>query len=167
MDKQELLSQLKDVRLPTEVSWWPLAIGWWLLLSILLALLLAIVIRAYRRYKKHRMSKLAIQELDEIEANKPDNWLMELEVLLKRAALSYFPATKIAQLNEQEWINFLIKTGDEVWSDKSLYALRDYVYQDPSTIDPIDKTLMFQEARQWLTQLADAPKTLKLGTAHA
>jgi hypothetical protein len=29
------LSQLKDIHLPDDISWWPLAIGWWLLITIL------------------------------------------------------------------------------------------------------------------------------------
>ena len=34
---QQLLSQLRDIRGLEDVSWWPLAPGWWILLGLCLA----------------------------------------------------------------------------------------------------------------------------------
>ena len=31
MDSEELLEQLADIHLPTEISYWPPAPGWWIL----------------------------------------------------------------------------------------------------------------------------------------
>ena len=37
MDSEELLAQLADIHLPLAVSYWPPAIGWWVLVLVLLA----------------------------------------------------------------------------------------------------------------------------------
>ena len=40
--QSQLLQQLRDVHVPDSVSWWPLAIGWWVIIGLvaLIALLL-------------------------------------------------------------------------------------------------------------------------------
>src|SRR5690606_9396461 len=38
MDFSDALSELADIRVPGDVSWWPLAPGWWVLLAVLVAL---------------------------------------------------------------------------------------------------------------------------------
>ncbi|MRX28510.1 DUF4381 domain-containing protein [Kangiella sp. HZ709] len=153
MAQQELLSKLKDVHLPAEVSWWPLAIGWWLLIgSLLLSLTVLLVIRL-QKAKKFRLSKLAIKELNIIASSHSDNWLMQLEVLLKRASLAYFPKPKVASLTQESWINFLISTGKDVWNDQSLMLLKDGVFQDKKAIPTSHKNQLLSEAKQWLLQL--------------
>ena len=34
-----MLEQLRDIHLPDAVSWWPIAWPWWLMLSLLIALI--------------------------------------------------------------------------------------------------------------------------------
>ena len=50
--KQILSEQLRDIHLPEAVSWWPLAIGWWVLgfLAIIAIAVLAYIV--LRRIKK-------------------------------------------------------------------------------------------------------------------
>ena len=36
MDSEELLSQLADIHLPVDVTYWPPAIGWWVLVIFIL-----------------------------------------------------------------------------------------------------------------------------------
>ncbi len=153
MVQQELLSKLKDVHLPGEVSWWPLAIGWWLLIGLILLSLTVVFVIRYQKAKKFRLSKLAIKELNSIASSDNDNWLMQLEVLLKRASLAYFPKRKVASLTQASWIDFLISTGKGVWNDQSLMLLKDGVYQDKKAIPTSHKSQLFSEAKQWLIQL--------------
>ncbi|MGB0719658.1 MAG: DUF4381 domain-containing protein, partial [Bdellovibrionales bacterium] len=41
---QQLLSRLRDIRGLEDVSWWPLAPGWWILLGLVLAIVLGLVL---------------------------------------------------------------------------------------------------------------------------
>lgn len=51
MASPDPLAQLRDIHLPEPIGWWPLAIGWYILIA--LALFLASII-AHWLYKKHR-----------------------------------------------------------------------------------------------------------------
>lgn len=154
MAKQELLAKLKDVHLPPEVSWWPLAIGWWILIGLFVTVLIAIAIQRHLKAKKFRLSKLAIQELEKIKSSEARNWLMQLEVLLKRASLAHFPKSKVASLTHDSWIRFLQNTGENIWDDHSLLLLKDSVYQDLSKIPSTHRDTIFSQSEQWLSQIA-------------
>ncbi len=166
MANQELLSKLKDVHLPADPGWWPLAMGWWLLFLLIILTLISFTVHHYRQRQKHRFSRHALSLLDTLEKQNSIDWLIELEVILKRSALSYFPKKSIAQLNQQGWINFLMNTGNQIWSDESLYALRDCVYQNPLKFSSLDKSLILKQARQWLKQLPEQAKSYQTGASN-
>ena len=46
MDSEELLEQLADIHLPTEISYWPPAPGWWIL-SILVVIGVIYLLKSY------------------------------------------------------------------------------------------------------------------------
>ncbi len=155
MAKPELLSQLRDVHLPQDVSWWPLAIGWWVLIALLLLGISFFIIHRYNLKKKFHFSRLALNEISELEKAKESDWLIQLETLLKRAALCHFPKQQVAALTEQDWTKFLLDTGQNIWSDQSLAMLKDGAYRAPKTIDNNHKASLFEQSKQWLKQLPE------------
>lgn len=100
------IDQLQDIHLPEQISAWPPAYGWWLLLALLLALLIAsfLLIRSKRRHNMAR--KAAIQELKQIDKHQ-GSWQSDINALLKRVCVSYFPNENAAGLYGQDWIEFL------------------------------------------------------------
>ncbi|NVK22817.1 MAG: DUF4381 domain-containing protein [Kangiellaceae bacterium] len=150
---EQLLKQLRDIHLPEPTGWWPLAPGWWIIIGLLIVIIILLIARKFHQSRKERFSRLALKELAVLEQTSQKNWLIELEVLLKRTALCYFPKVQIAQLNTQEWINFLIKHDDDIWSEQSLFTLRDCAFQDPEKIDDIHKALLLKQSQQWITKL--------------
>lgn len=100
------LDQLQDIHLPEQVSAWPPAYGWWLLavLSLSLLFLMFIIIRNHRRH--HRARKAAINELKQIQ-HSDETWHSDINALLKRVCVSYFPAEHVARLHGKDWIAFL------------------------------------------------------------
>jgi hypothetical protein len=63
MDIADALSELADIRMPGEVSYWPLAPGWWILAALLLALAVYGVIRLRKRLLLQKRLNAAISEL--------------------------------------------------------------------------------------------------------
>lgn len=115
MDPQQLL-QLKDIHLPSNPSIWPLALGWWLLLAVLLAFTvwLFFAIRKYLRVKKYK--RTLFNELTKLEGklkDSPDkNLIAETNVLLRRIALAYCPEARVASLTGGDWLKFLDDSGN-------------------------------------------------------
>jgi len=115
---EETLNNLRDITLPTEVSWWPPAPGWWLL-ALLLIIVVAFSVRELKkRYYRASILALAQRERDAIIAtynqNKDSTVLMsQLSILLKRYALLCFPEKNIAGLHGEPWQQFILKQGPD------------------------------------------------------
>ncbi|KXF79888.1 DUF4381 domain-containing protein [Enterovibrio coralii] len=92
---------LADIHLQAAPGLWPLAWGWWVLIAALL-LILAVVVYALRlRAQKRKAQKEAIKQLSHTDT------LGDINALLKRAALTYFPRHDVAKLTGQSWLAFL------------------------------------------------------------
>ena len=100
------LSQLRDIHLPTPVSWWPPAPGWWAVLALLLLFgVLAYVV--YSRRRRNRWRRSALSELEGLRDAAPERMLRGLSVLLRRVAISRFPRHDVAALTGEAWLAFL------------------------------------------------------------
>ncbi|WP_416308219.1 DUF4381 domain-containing protein [Neptunicella sp. SCSIO 80796] len=100
------LEQLKDIHLPAQVGAWPPAWGWWLLAVVLLTLIALTtrwLVRRYRKKQAIREAMVLLAQLDQQDKNYPQ----QLNSLLKRLSLSYFPRINIARLHQQDWLAFL------------------------------------------------------------
>lgn len=101
------LEQLKDIHLPPEIGIWPLAIGWWILIVLAALVIILMVFAVYRHRQRSKPKRLAQALLLSINADSP-GWPAQLNQLMKRAALSYFPQQDVAGLHSVAWKNFLL-----------------------------------------------------------
>lgn len=106
---------LRDIHLPAPPDFWPPAPGWWLLAAVVLALLTAIGIRLWRYVKIQRQRQHILDLLQQLEHASPSqqtpDYLARLSQLLRRLALTRFPARQIASLTGEDWLHFLDTTG--------------------------------------------------------
>ncbi len=102
------LALLRPLHWPEPVPWWPPAPGWWLLAL----LLLAGAVVAWRHHRHHRPES-AIELLERLAHHRGDDrhFVVELNLALKRIALSRFPAAEVAPLSGEAWLAFLDATG--------------------------------------------------------
>ena len=63
MDSEELLAQLADIHLPEPVSYWPPAIGWWILAAIFLVLLVILFRTLAGKQRQKKICQYALSEL--------------------------------------------------------------------------------------------------------
>ena len=150
------LNALADIHLPDQISWWPPAPGWWLVLFVTLL----VVFLAYKFIKKKlhqaKYKKQARQELQTISRfwKKQQNLIAtssRLSILIRRIALAdisvdnskqnnNLPANnvvnnnrrEIAALNDQQWLLYLDQQPGLAQCSK-LYdeILLQLPYQDP------------------------------------
>ena len=108
----ELLQQLRDIHSAPEPHWWPPAIGWWLLALLLGYSLFWLSTNGRRRWRRWRLRRMALGQLQHLFANSSSQELAaELSLLLRRLALSAYPREQVAGLHGEAWLNFLDRSG--------------------------------------------------------
>ena len=112
MTKEALLTQLKDIKVPEPISWWPLAPGWYILMVLLLIMIILSVTLIYKtKAKKKYLTSLQseITNLYDQYPNDSHQYAQRLSPLLKRIALLRFTPIEINQLHGKAWEVFLNK----------------------------------------------------------
>lgn len=164
---QKMLSeQLRDVHLPETISWWPLAWGWWVLITVLV---LATATSSYFIYKnraKNQYRKLATSSLKQsyeswkLSNNKQD-YLHAANDVLKRCVLHNKQHSSLATLTGHAWITQLNQWAKSPLSEMATNALAFECYRanPESDIDALHTELI-----RWLeTHQTDSIK----GGQHA
>ena len=109
---------IRDIRYPNELDWWPLAIGWWLVIIIVFLTAVFLGYKLYKRWLNNHARRIALRELKIIKdnfrlTNDAVVLLQELSTLLRRAILAYSPRNKMAGLVGEQWLIFLDQGLDE------------------------------------------------------
>lgn len=117
MDIADALSELADIRMPGEVSYWPLAPGWWVLAALLLALAVFGAIRMQRRMLLQKRLNSATRELSNARqllsaAGESDManrliYVNNVNAVLRRVALLHLDHAAVASLSGQAWVSLL------------------------------------------------------------
>jgi len=104
---------LRDIALADSVSGWPPALGWWLLLALIL-LLGGVAWWGYRRYRQRALKRAVLAEFAAFEArfkseSELQPLLAELSIFLRRVCLSLpaYRQTECAGLQGEAWLRFL------------------------------------------------------------
>ena len=111
---------LRDIHLPDSVSWWPPALGWWLVMGVLLALVaVGLVVKWMKR--RRQFNRIALAEFNQIIAHynshgNPQQLLQELSALMRRITISAFPELHAAGMTGDTWLRFL----DELAAQQSV-----------------------------------------------
>jgi hypothetical protein len=90
--QQDPLAQLRDIHTPTDI-----------ITGVLVTLF--VVIKRHIAFNQAR--KIALKNVDLVSNQAPD-WAMQLNALLKRAALTYFEHEAVAGLHGTQWHAFLL-----------------------------------------------------------
>jgi hypothetical protein len=142
------LKELRDIHLPQGVSIWPLAWGFWgVLVLIFLSVGIYCLIKPYYRAFKLRESYL--NQLKTLETNLGETTLVEIAILLKRAALLNYPRSEVASLYGEKWLQFLCQTGKILNPTALRILFTQSLYQAPQAenLKPA-----FKLAYTWLKQ---------------
>ncbi|MDO6426540.1 DUF4381 domain-containing protein [Thalassotalea sp. 1_MG-2023] len=102
------LTQLKDIHLPEQVHQWPIAIGWWLLLTALIILLIIAMIKIVQKRKLLADKKQAMKLLNSTEMSGA-----QVIATLKWLSIRYFQRGHVAKLHGKAFADFLISVLPE------------------------------------------------------
>ena len=147
------LSTLRDIHLPSSVPWWPPAVGWWLVLALIIVLILLSII-GWRAYRQQRLKRSALRELQAIQTafaahNNRQQLLSDVSALLRRVCISLYPRTTAASLTGTAWLD-LLNSNSNAFNKQLGQLLISGPYQAQSDYDSAD---LLTAVQHWLNDL--------------
>lgn len=100
------LAQLQDIIHPDPIGAWPWAIGYWLVLALVIALITLLVIWLRKRARDFAPKKAAKQLLNQLD-KQATSYASDVNSLLKRTAMTYLSREAIASLDGEAWAAWL------------------------------------------------------------
>lgn len=165
MNPSDPLAQLRDIHLPEAVSWWPLAPGWWVLGALLIAGLAYTGHFFWQRHHAFTYRRQALQQIKQLPTNSQHQRMTALFAILKRVAVSAYPALNLSSRSQVEFIDFLNQTCPKVGFDQLPTDWQTLFYAKDSdvSVELVDQLVV--SATQWIK---GHPLAKNLGdTAHA
>jgi hypothetical protein len=161
--------QLQDIHLPDSASFWPLAIGWWILIALVIAIATWIIIKTIKRAKKKKhqrkiLAKFKILE-QKLKTNPSNATIAEINTLIRQLAITYYPRSKVSSLTGGDWLHFLDESGDtQGFSRGAGRVLIDAPYQqDKQTIENLNLNEFIPLIQNWAKKIV---KSKVKGSAH-
>ncbi|MDH4109903.1 MAG: DUF4381 domain-containing protein [Gammaproteobacteria bacterium] len=116
MDPEQI--PIRDLHLPAEIGWWPLAPGWWILIAIAAAGCAWLAWRGWLDWRRGRARRVALREFGKLVVqyrNSGDavRFAKQLSQLLRRAMLAYAPRAEVAGLTGETWLAWLDRGLDQ------------------------------------------------------
>lgn len=142
------LANLRDLALPAQISFWPPAVGVWIVAGACLAALAIVLWRGVKRYRASAWKRAAIDELRAIHIDDPD--LVErVSAILKRVAMVGYGRAQVASLTGKAWADFIAGAGAG-FDTGSLRQTLANVYDPRHTLDPSERRQVLAQAMQWV-----------------
>ncbi|GJM06542.1 MAG: hypothetical protein DHS20C10_02760 [marine bacterium B5-7] len=146
----DLLQQLRDIHEPAAVSWWPPAMGWWLVLGAIIIVWGVAWHLLFKRKQRLAAKKQALVEIEKISVSdlSPNDAAAQLSQLMRRLIRHYYPEKQVDALSGDAWLHVVLETAEEKnLSSKIGSAILDAAYADTTTLD---RTTQCDWVRQWV-----------------
>lgn len=138
------LDRLNDIVLPPQLSWWPLAPGWYVLIAISSVTAGWLMFRLVKNWKANAYRRVALRELATL------NDASSIAELLRRTALVVSPRADVASLSENEWVDWLANHSSVAVPPEVRRQLSCGVYEREP--DPSEVSALCDFAAQWISQ---------------
>lgn len=152
-----ILDQLHDIEGIDVISWWPLAIGWWIVIGLSVFLVGGLCWFILSRIKFKRTWKYdALQQLSHLEKNlSPETsreTLIALSDYIKRIALKRFPRKECATLTGKEWLSWLAQQDPNQfdWNEKGSLLIQVPYAPTYTSVSSEQIKNLIQAVRNWV-----------------
>lgn len=123
------LDRLNDIVVPPDVSWWPLAPGWYLVLALLSGLIAYFMVKWIVRFRANRYRRAALRQLAAA------NDISGIAEVLRRTALAIVPRTVVAGKSGKAWLDWLALQCPRTMPDQVREQLTSGIYGRPTDQD--------------------------------
>ncbi|XQW85948.1 DUF4381 domain-containing protein [Thalassotalea piscium] len=152
------LAQLKDIHIPQEIHNYPVAYGWWILFTLILVFLLFFVRTIIRHRRKTKAKRIALKNL-----SGPIGTNDDIIVILKWAAIQYFPRQEIAQYYGEQLNRFLLKQLPEKYHQQFIKLSEEGFNSRYQLSEETLDTRLLQAAQIWVKHALPAKNKRKSG----
>lgn len=148
---------LKEIRYPSNIDWWPMALGWWFILAIIVCAIIVFAMRFLRNFKRNKKRRIALNELhrirnDEIICSDVSLLTNKLSILIRKSMLAYESRDAVAGLVGEEWLEFLDQNLEEKYFSQGIgRSLVLFPYQNPKDLTSIDVTELCDLVKKRIT----------------
>ena len=147
----QLPVELEDIVLPGNAAWWPLPLGWWLVMLILLGIL-SIAVISYRHYRRNQYRRVALQLLQQALNDWQQHQDTSLAIttmlsLLKRTAVTAYGRDSGA-LSGNRWLAFLKQQISASQFDQQFEQL--VLTEQYQTQPQADIPTLYQQCCHWV-----------------
>ena len=153
------LNDLRDIALPEKISFWPPAMGFWILLGLVMIVLSYIALKKYKDWSMNayrRAGLILLKELgDNFSVDNQEATVENISLILKRVALVAYSREKVASLTGDAWLDFLNESyGGKEFLDHPAVLLKDASYHQrkENIVDENDVKKLLFLAQTWITQ---------------
>jgi hypothetical protein len=164
------LQDLKDISTPPAIEFWPPAYGWWLLVLLVVIGICLLTIWLVKVRKVRRAKRQALRSLQQINSSNLD-CTSQLNQLLKRVAMTYFPNKNVQEMHGEKWTEFLVNTLPNKKAKEltgSFESMQQTLYQ-PQTSKNAEFSSYQRAVETWIKHALPPSKTVmqKLEQDHA
>lgn len=108
---------IRDIHLPEAISWWPLAIGWWIVIALVLCALMLLYVYITKlnkpTLKRKAKAKIASIEKKFVETQNPVLCVSEISMFFRQVVITDNNEKNVAGLTGQSWLEWLDKSLKE------------------------------------------------------
>ena len=124
---QQLTQELQQLYISGEISHWPLALGYWLLLILIVACVLGLG----WYFLKNRYRSILVAQLNNLYQNHRDPiaYITQMNALLRQLALKITDRRRVSKLSQQQWVHFLKQHSKDEMPQDFITAITQSIYQ--------------------------------------
>lgn len=156
-ETQQLLSEVRDIRGLENVSCWPLAPGWWILLGLLFTIILGLFL--FKKWCAMRARRFETQLKAMLESLRSETNIKKkaqgFSEILRLAALRKYGRAACAGLEGKDWLDWL-KAHDPKgfdWTDRAGILIEaPYMPDQVVAKSDADFDALFKAAERWVKQ---------------
>lgn len=144
------LSGLRDIHAIAEPSFFPPAIGWWIVAGILICLILIgwgwyrLYYMSTKQYAQRTLQHIMYAKLPTVALG------AEISKLLKRIALVRFPREQVAGLSGTDWSCFLYEHGGRKLTKEQADFIAQSAFMPVQKTVAIDEKKLYTAVSQWI-----------------
>lgn len=142
-DAAASLDRLHGLEPPPEISWWPLAPGWYAVGAFLFCAVALLCFWSWKKWRANAYRRVALRELELASDTR------SVAEVLRRVGLMIAPRSTIAALSGRDWVEWLSKRGDEPMPGDVRNQLLLGVYDPGVTASDCEPLKSY--ARQWIS----------------